>query len=109
MLKYLLFILLLVGCNSNPPCPLPTEKDTLGIFSKEIGHVVVNGESCSIIETYRNYRCPAEIIDQTFASCSGYDPRCASTTLTRITKCPSFSSENSITHSPDKYHREIIQ
>src|ERR1035437_6816431 len=93
-MKYIICAMLLgmMACDKGPPCP-PYSDDDLksGIFSKDLGTVQIDGESCRIIETYERDQCQKRgswnQIPQ--LSCDGVKIQCYNKTLTRITKCPS--------------------
>lgn len=114
MKKYLSFLpfvaVLIMGCDESPPCPAPGLTDKVGLFSREVGTVQIDGEVCKIFETYENEEChPVAGFQYEPNSCNGSFIRCYSKVMTRITKCASGVVGNTITYTPDKFHREQVQ
>lgn len=109
-MKYsILTLLFLIGCHS-PPCPLPGPDDKPGVYSRELGTVSIDGETCKIYETYKNSSCIMKNgLGYYPYSCDGEFMYCDEKILTRITKCPSGTVGNAITYSSDKFHREQVQ
>ena len=97
-----IFLLFIMGCRPEP-CPGSKEKN-VGLYSKELGTVQIDNEYCKIFETYNVYEC-IEVSSR--EECGGYI--CNSKILTRITKCPSSTTTNTITYTPDKFHREEVK
>ena len=114
MKKYLSFLpfvaVLVMGCDSGPPCPVPGPTDKVGLFSREVGTVQIDGEPCKIFETYENTECyERDGFNHEPDSCSGKFLQCYGKVMTRITKCASGVVGNTITYTPDKFHREQVQ
>jgi hypothetical protein len=54
----LLSLLLVTGCTwGSPPCPELSNDDKDGIYLRNLGSVVIDNESCSIIETIKKTDC----------------------------------------------------
>jgi len=109
-IKYLILFLLLNSCEPFPPCTKSDATDKPGIYSKILGTVQIDGESCTIIETYEKYNCADWGWDYSKnRKCLGHEVSCQWKILTRITKCPSGSSTNSITHTTGKFSHEVVR
>lgn len=112
-MKFLYFLLLgIFACDKGPPCPPYSNDDYKpGIYSKELGSVEIDGETCKIIETYERSHCEERgPWTQSYGpGCDGIRVECYNQVLTRITKCPSNTTINTITRSFDKSHREEVK
>ena len=98
--------LILGGCNSESTCPTITKESyKTGIFSRNLGSVEIAGEQCQIFEQYKKCNCELRYS----YDCNGEVVACREYILTRITKCPSSNTTNSITYSNDKFHIEHVQ
>lgn len=106
-----LFLLCLTSCTwGSPPCPGPGENDKLGMYVRTLGTLNIDGENCTIFETYENTYCfMRDGFNHEPETCDGKYMTCSSKVLTRITKCPSGTISNTITYTSDKFHREQIQ
>lgn len=113
-MKYFLFAFLtLASCSKNPPCPESELNNKPMIFSEELGSVNIDGEECKIYQTFQQFDCrlmPGSwhkpySCNGEFMDCSSYNPR----VLTRITKCPSQTTVNTITHTSGKIRKEVIR
>jgi hypothetical protein len=113
-MKYILCVFLfgMLACDYGPPCP-PISNDDFksGIFSRDLGSVQIDGESCRIFETYERSYCQKRgpWSQQTRPQCDGERVECYDQVLTRITKCPNSTTVNTITHTNDKFHREEVK
>lgn len=99
-------LLLLIGCGKDPPCPPITDQDlTPGIYSKELGIVNIDGETCHIFEQYQTWNCYKKYGH----ICEGMTTACQWKILTRITKCPSGNHVNSVNQTGGKFSHEEVK
>lgn len=108
-MKYFLwFVILFTACNDKyPPCPAPLPEELKpGLYSKELGAVQVDGETCHIFEQYGTWDC--EVVPGYQCRCEGVKIRCSRTVLTRTTKCVSGKQVNGVTQTGGKFSHEEV-
>lgn len=113
-MKRLLILLVLAGCETPnlPECERIKISDiTPGIYSKPLGPVQIEAETCQIYETYQTWDCHEIAGDSMDAhpQCKGRTTHCEWKILTRITKCPSGNHVNGITKTNEKFPKEQVE
>lgn len=115
-MKLILLLISLVGLISckdppwgDPPCPNnPDKSNSPGIYSRALGSVKIDEQNCQIFETYKTSECGNYIRwdgRKPPSTCVG----CREEILTRITKCPTQTTVNSVTQTGGKFNREEIR
>lgn len=104
-----LFAFAFLGCTKDPPCPMASKEDSNGFYSKNLTSIEIDGQVCEIFEVYEKFGCGPISGGWSDPSCEGSVIRCSKRVISRITKCPSGVVSNTITYTPDKFHREQVQ
>lgn len=100
-MKLILFIFIISLCACRlPPCSKDDETSHNGIYSKFLGTVKIDGQDCQIFEQFEKYGCELGYSEDAWTQCEGSRIVCRSRVLTRITKCPTQISTNTITMEP---------
>lgn len=88
---YVFFSCIIIGCGL-PPCPDPNVDDKIGLYSKELGNVSLDEESCKIFEIYEKTHClNINASERPELLCKGSIISCNRRTLIVLVKCPSGS------------------
>jgi len=91
--------------NYKPNCPaFDTKDEGSKLVPHDMGAVTIEGEECHIIEVDQHvcYIGP-------YSECKGSYLYCSDRVVSRITKCPSGTVNNSVTRTGGKFSHEEVQ